>query len=208
MELIPYSKNGVSFLVVKNIYDAEELFLIQKELDFLWYGLSFSRDKKYLSTAILEDGTMLADRSGLWLDFFYKDRESSLILRLNRKPYRDNTIREAFSKLNPYHYHYLKLNADGTLLQYYEESDYYKPHSDLAVFSLVTWFCKEPKKFVGGNFKFTDLDITIEIENNMTVIFPSFLRHEVEEVKMLETDKFNPLGRFSMTQFFVYDYNK
>ncbi len=208
MELIPYTAQGVSFLVVKNLYTEEELFLIQKELEFLWCSLNFKRDKTYLGTAALSDGTLLAERQGLWLDYFYKDRDSSIILRLNRKPFRDAVIRETFAKLNPYHYHYLKLDADGTLMQYYENSDYYKSHTDHAVFSLVTWFYKEPKKFTGGNFRFTDLDINIEIENNMCIIFPSILWHEVEEVKMLEVDKFNPLGRFSMTQFVVYDPNK
>ena len=210
MELITHTapKQGVSFLVIKNLYSEDELFLIQKELEFLWSSLAFSRDIDYLNPAKLEDGSVLAKRSGVWLDFFYTKRESSSILRLNRKPFSDETIRDTFARLNPYHFHYLKLDYDNTLLQYYENSDYYKPHTDHAMFSLVTWFHKDPKKFIGGNFKFTDLDYTIEIENNMCVIFPSFLWHEVEEIKITETNKYEPYGRFSMTQFLVYDPTK
>ena len=209
MELITHTapKQGISFLVIKNLYSSDELFLIQKELDFLWSSMAFSRDDLYLNTAKLE-GSLLAQRSGVWLDFYYANRGSSNILRLNRKPFVNEEIRDTFAKLNPYHFHYLKLDYDNTLLQYYENSDYYKSHTDHAVFSLVTWFHKDPKKFTGGNFKFTDLDYTIEIENNMCVIFPSFLWHEVEEIKITESSKYDAYGRFSMTQFLVYDPTK
>ncbi len=199
---------GVSFLVIKNLYSKDELFLIQNELDFLWSSLAFTNDIKYLNVAKLDDGSVLGQRSGVWLDYFYSDRMSSSILRLNRKPFADEEIRNTFANLNPYHFHYLNLDYDNTLIQYYENSDYYKSHTDKAMFSLVTWFNKEPKRFAGGNFKFTDLDYTIEIENNMCVIFPSFLWHEVEEIKITETSKYEPNGRFSMTQFLVYDPNK
>ena len=208
MDFQSYTYQGVSFLVIKNLYSKDELFLIQKELDYLWYSMSFNRNEDYLSVAKTDDGTVLGKRSGVWLDYFYSNRESSNILRLNRKPFANEEIRNIFANLNPYHYHYLKLDFDNTLLQYYENSDYYKPHTDHAVFSLVTWFFKEPKKFTGGKFKFTDMDFELEIENNMCVIFPSFLWHEVEEVKMIETNKHEPYGRFSMTQFVTYDPKK
>ncbi len=208
MDFQSYTYQGVSFLVIKNLYTKDELFLIQKELDYLWYSMAFNRSEDYLSVAKTDDGTVLGKRSGVWLDYFYSNRESSNILRLNRKPFANEEIRNTFANLNPYHYHYLKLDFDNTLLQYYENSDYYKPHTDHAVFSLVTWFFKEPKKFIGGKFKFTDMNFELEIENNMCIIFPSFLWHEVEEVTVLEKNKHEPHGRFSMTQFVTYDPKK
>ena len=42
----------------------------------------------------------------------------------------------------------------------------------------------------------------------MCVIFPSFLWHEVEEIKITESSKYDAYGRFSMTQFLVYDPTK
>ena len=199
-----YNKLGVSFLVVKELYDQNELQLIQKELNFLYYSSSFTRDKARLVTAQLADGSYLAERSGVWLDNFYRDRNTSIILRINRKLFAEKEIVDQFVKLNPYHLSYSKCDIDTTLLQYYENSDYYKSHTDNACFSIVTWFFQEPKKFVGGNLRFTDLEIVIEIENNMSVIFPCFLYHEVDEVKMLEVEDNVPIGRFSMSQFLLF----
>ena len=201
-----YNKLGVSFLVIKDVYTQNELQLIQEELNFLYYGGSFTRDKNRLVTAQLEDGSYLAERSGVWLDNFYRDRNTSIILRMNRKLFAEKEIVDQFVKLNPYHIPYSKCDFDSTLLQYYENSDYYKSHTDHACFSIVTWFFQEPKKFVGGNLRFTDLEIDIEIENNMSVIFPSFLYHEVDEVKMLEVKDNEPIGRFSMSQFLLFKY--
>ena len=208
MDFQSYTYQGVSFLVIKNLYTQDELFLIQKELDYLWYSMAFNRSEEYLNVAKLNDGTVLGKRGGVWLDYHYQDRGSSNILRLNRKPFSNEDISNTFANLNPYHYHYLKLDFDNTLLQYYENSDYYKPHTDHAVFTLVTWFFREPKNFTGGKFKFTDMNFELEIENNMCVIFPSFLWHEVEEVTMIEKNKYEPYGRFSMTQFLTYDPKK
>jgi hypothetical protein len=202
MKLIPYTINNVSFLVIKDLYDSQELELIMDELDYLFKSDSLTRDKRYLSTA-----GNLAERKGVWLDFFYEDRSMSPILNINRKPFANELIRNTVVGLNPYHKHYENLTYDNTLIQYYENDDRYGPHFDKAVFSLVTWFFKEPKKFSGGNFKFNDLDIQFEIENNMCIIFPSFLTHEVEKVIIDEQDKLQALGRFSMTQFVIYDKN-
>lgn len=203
MKLIPHKIKDVAFLVIEDLYTPEELFYIKNELYFLWSSSIINcRD---LGTATKktdnENLEILANRTGVWLDDVYMNREFSKILTYNRKVFGHEDIVKTFISLNPYHSYYKKLNFDQTLISYYENSSYYKPHADGFLFSIVTWIFDEPKNFTGGNFKFTDINYEIEIKNNMCVIFPSFLVHEVGEVKMLKEDENNPLGRFSITQF-------
>ena len=61
----------------------------------------------------------------------------------------------------------------------------------------MTWYYKEPKKFTGGELIFTDFDYTIPCKKNYTIIFPSFLRHKVNEVNVEE----DGYGRFTITNF-------
>ena len=198
-------KSDVSFLIVRDLYDSNELSLIKKELNFLHAARAFRRDTETLQGALHGvTGEHLKKASGVWIDHVYSNRDTSVILKINRKLFNHQDIVKNFIDLNPYHLHYWKCNGDMTLLHYYENADYYKSHTDRAVFTAVTWFFEEPKKFKGGNFKFTDLNKTIEIENNMCVIFPSFLFHEVDEITMDNIDENIPNGRFSMTQFLVY----
>jgi hypothetical protein len=59
--------------------------------------------------------------------------------------------------------------------------------------------------FSGGDLKFLDYDIDIELENNMVVIFPSCYLHQATDVKMDESiEKFSGYGRYCMSQFLSY----
>ena len=89
----------------------------------------------------------------------------------------------------------------SSLVSYYEDSDYYLPHSDHAWCTALTWFYVEPKKFKGGVLSFSDYNIDIEPELNKTIIFPSQVNHAVSPVKIQDKDKGKGLGRFVMSTF-------
>ena len=93
-------------------------------------------------------------------------------------------------------------NQDNTLLSYYENGNYYHSHTDKAFLTCLTWVFKQPKKFEGGNLTFTDYDITIEVNTNCTVIFPSCIKHEVSKISMKKEDLDDLNGRICITQFF------
>ena len=69
----------------------------------------------------------------------------------------------------------LDCNHDDTLISYYEDSEYYKPHEDIFNFAKLTWFFKEPKKFEGGDLVFTEFGEIVKCENNKCIVFPSAL---------------------------------
>ena len=197
---IKSSGTEIPFLIIRDLYDEDELRMIKKEIDFIHSAGCFTENT---GSATDSSGNKLKKAKGIWLDTMYTDRNTSMILRLNRKPLHDVEIKQAFINLSPYHNSYAWINKDATLLHYYENEDLYKSHSDRTVFSCITWFFNRPKKFKGGNLTFTDLNVSIEIEDNMCVIFPSMLYHGVEEIKMQEDVGDEKNGRYSLAQFML-----
>ena len=202
MKFEPVIDTKVPFLVIRDLYEPMELKMINLELEFLYRSGTLLDNNT--NSAVLPDGTQLKKGQGVFLDNVYTDRNTSIILQLNRKIYKNNDIYQAFTQLDSLRYSVFKIcNHDSTLLNYYENNDYYHSHVDEAMFSSITWFFKEPKQFTGGNLRFVDLNITINIENNMCVLFPSYLRHEVEEIK-LDGQVGENNGRYSLAQFTMY----
>ena len=81
--------------------------------------------------------------------------------------------------------------TDKTLVSYYEDGSYYKPHVDAAIMTCISYHWKEPKEFTGGDLHFGDFKVPIE--NNCLLIFPSCTEHEVSPV--------SGQGRYAITQF-------
>ena len=68
--------------------------------------------------------------------------------------------------------------------------------------SCLIWFFQEPKKFKGGNLKFTQSFKTVECKNNRMVLFPSYYLHEVDKIIMKKKDMKKNLGRYCLTHFY------
>ena len=84
-------------------------------------------------------------------------------------------------------------------MNYYEDKDEYKKHTDQGIITCVSFFYQEPKKFQGGDLVIGNT--SIECKNNRLVLFPSILYHEVEKVNLKESYMGRNLGRFSITHF-------
>jgi hypothetical protein len=196
--IIHQIRNPFPFLQIENLYNESELKLIWQELDFLNYPEKLKIPEK-TGTAFNEENIPLKSNKGLFLDTIYPEREISNILTLNSKSF-DSEIVDAFSELSFGYQSIKQTNDDSTLISYYENADYYKPHEDIAMYTAVTWFFKEPKAFVGGDFYFSDYNLKIEVQNNMMILFPSFVKHSVDEIILKDKSLFG-YGRYSMTQF-------
>ena len=155
-------------------------------------------------TAIDTKNNILKSNTGLWIDDIFYRREYSKILTLNRKLFdllgSDVTHDSWFFKRK-------HIDKDCTLISYYENSDYYKPHIDAADITALTWFYKKPKKFKGGDLIFTEYDIKIKCKQNYTIIFPSNIEHQVTEISIDKEYRNNHYGRFTMTQFLMNENN-
>jgi Rps23 Pro-64 3,4-dihydroxylase Tpa1-like proline 4-hydroxylase len=170
------------FLEIENMYSEDELKLIWQELEFLNQLDKFEGEEETAS-AIGPEGEILKKNSGLFLDEIYNSRKISNILTVNQNLFSSHILEE-FSSLCFLYENIKRTNKDITLISYYDNGGYYKPHKDDALYSAVTWFFKEPKKFNGGDFYFTDYNLKIEVKNNKTVLFPSVIHHSVDEILM------------------------
>jgi hypothetical protein len=193
-------KNPFPFLQIENLYSEDELILLWKEFDFLTHPDKLESPENTGSALDEETKVPLKKNKGLFLDDLYSSRNISNILTITKQLF-SPVILNAFSELS-FGYENIKYtNRDATLLSYYENSEYYKSHRDEALYTAVTWFFKEPKSFSGGNFYFTDYGIKIEMQNNMAVIFPSFVKHAVDEIILEKNNDVTGHGRYSISQF-------
>jgi Rps23 Pro-64 3,4-dihydroxylase Tpa1-like proline 4-hydroxylase len=200
-QIIIKNYNPFPFLEIENMYSEYELKLIWQELEFL-NQLDKLEKPEQTGAAENDDGEILVKSSRLYLDNLYKSRNISNILTVN-KNIMSLHILEEFSSLCFLYKNIGDTNDDTTLIGYYDSGGYYKPHRDNALYTAITWFFKEPKKFSGGDFYFSDYDHKIEIKNNKTILFPSVITHSVDEIVMSNESDFGcGYGRYAMTQFF------
>jgi hypothetical protein len=195
MEIIP-CVDPFPYLKIKNFYTEEEEQLIWEELKFLTYKNKLEPPQK-----TGQINPMMKKNNGLFLDNVYTNREYSNILNVNRKTF-SAKVMKAYSDLHFLCENINIINFDTTLVSYYENSGYYKSHSDIACITSLTWFFKEPKQFSGGDLIFSLFNEKIEIENNMFIMFPSVIKHEVTDISMDQSvPKFAGYGRYCISQF-------
>lgn len=190
-------------IIIDNFYNEEELSEIWKELEFLSRPGVLSPPEE-TGSASSEDGEFLKQNNGTFLYNFYSNSSISPILKYYRKFYDQGFLEEIGRK--HFIFGYIKeCNSDDVLLNYYEESDYYKPHKDRAVLTSVYNLYKEPKKFEGGDFSFSEYAYKPIFKNNSMILFPSIIEHSVEPIKMLESkEKCSTYGRYSIANFISF----
>jgi Rps23 Pro-64 3,4-dihydroxylase Tpa1-like proline 4-hydroxylase len=195
MEIFSYFE-PFPYLKIKNYYTEKENELIWEELKFLTHKSKLEPPQK-----TGQNNPIMKKNEGVFLDNVYTDRHYSNILNINRKTF-SSCIMKEYSNLHFLHEIVNNINSDTTLLSYYENKGYYKPHSDKACITALTWFYKEPKQFTGGDLIFSSFNEKIEIENNMFIMFPSIIKHEVTDIVMDKSlSDFSGNGRYCISQF-------
>jgi len=185
--------NNFSIPVIDNFYSPSELEDIKNELSLL---NSVAELKIFKNRGMAEDKKVdLTQKSNsLFLDDLYDNKRNlSKILNINRKLFSKELQAKIIEK-NLFYNHMLNVNFDTTLLNFYGETDYYKPHKDLCCFTALTFF--KLKEFDGGDLVFPEYDVKVVAKENRVVIFPGFILHGAEEVKSGV--------RVSMAQFLNY----
>lgn len=161
---------------IDNMFSDDELYLIRGELR--------SFETKYkppheTQSARGEGGKILKHNSALWMDEVFKDTSKSDILRINRKVVRLSAQLEAISPM----FRAVKAgNINSTLISRYVDGDYYEPHFDRCAVTVLTYFLDKPELLEGGEVSFTDYDVTVPVEDNLCIVFPSMLNHMVSPV--------------------------
>jgi Rps23 Pro-64 3,4-dihydroxylase Tpa1-like proline 4-hydroxylase len=190
-------------IVSDNWYSQEEYNQVLKECKFL---VEYGKSPEKSGSASDEDGTLLKNNKATFIGEIFRDFNISYIGRHSFKQYDDQFVKKCID-IDPIYYMLYDTNKHDCLMSYYEDSDYYKAHHDVALFSLITWLYEEPKAFTGGNLslKSRNGDVVQEIEciPNRSVLFPSYMMHEVSEISMEEKDMNQNKGRFTISQFSI-----
>ena len=187
------------YAVIEDFYNQEELKLIWRELKYITPKLAIPELSNPAHN--IESGESLKKAKGRFLSDIFTKQNMSDIDTIARKISSPKLVKKLVDK-NPI-YRSIESCFTSTLVNYYENSEYYKSHNDLSVFTAITYIFEEPKKFSGGNLILSDFNVEIQIKNNMLVIFPGCYMHEVQEIKMDNNDLKQGLGRYSIVNFLV-----
>jgi predicted 2-oxoglutarate/Fe(II)-dependent dioxygenase YbiX len=199
---LDYYDSPIPHAVIKDYFNEQELNEVWEEINFLTYK------DKLLSADITGSATnnsiLQKKNHGIFLDGLYTNRATSNILKHTRKLW--NSELTNFLKEKHFIFRYLETsNLDITLLNYYDEDDYYNWHYDYCILSAVIHLYKEPLKFSGGDFMLENENCRFPIENNRMIIFPSCANHAVTPIKFNEPTKpFSKYGRYTISQFILF----
>jgi len=197
MKITSY-RTPVEYIVIDDFLpdDVQNQFLIECEN-------LIKKSSDVDKSALDPEGNILRKGSCCFLDRMFLDRSDSYILSNFRKYLYSEQISNTIFDIDTIMQYWTLTNSDWTMVSYYENSDYYKPHKDMSLFTSLIWLNREPKQFDGGDLTFTSHNHTIKYKNNRCVIFPSVTTHEVSEIKMKDNCE---NGRFCITVFTMIDW--
>jgi len=204
MSKITVHTHPFHYIVVEDLWnDVEHKDILNEMLNFESKGLFL--DPSESQSAKDDDGKDLKKNKAIFIDSIFHNRDFSSILTKNRKLFDvldDKKMKESWF------FDAAVYDEDTTLVSYYENSDYYEPHRDKAVVTVLSYFFKEPQTFKGGDITFTDFNLTFKVRNGLTIIFPSNIKHEVSMINLDKKYQGKQKGRFCMTQFLLCGLNE
>lgn len=200
MEINLFDVKGLPVVIIEDFFTSNEEAEIFDELR-LFNQNNKMMDPPRTGGAKDEHGNQLKKNKAVFVDEVYNNRDFSPILTHTRKFYDQKYLAELREKHIFFTYFDI-VNRDNTLVSYYENSDYYKPHMDVAVFTHLVWFYEQPKRFEGGVLNIEN-ELEIECVNNRYILFPSILHHSVSPVQIDRSYQNKGLGRYTITNFGV-----
>ncbi len=205
------NKEPFPHLIVEDFYDEKELELIWEELNF------YTKPGKFLEAENYGGVQHRTNAKALALDALYLNHEKneknrpnyrnlSNILTVNRKLFNSGVLNKYASIHECCN---LQYNSDVTKVRYYHDGEYYEPHTDSSFQTLIfSYFYKEPKAFSRGELYFPNHNYEYSCNNNSLIIFPGWVQHGVNKVKIKESDYYAGLGRYAITNFLFTSHDR
>jgi hypothetical protein len=202
-----YIADGIDAVVIDNFYTDAQLKEIMVELKWLTKPSILVGEDKLESARL--NGELLASKKGIFLEHIFKDWQHSALISYGMKQTRDKEFIDGLYKYSTLFKSLVACNSRSHLLSYYENSNYYKPHTDGFFFTILNYFYNEPKQFEGGEIILhscnSDKIATIELLNNRAIVIASQTMHEVKEIKSSFKDTLSGNGRYCNAMFLTYD---
>jgi hypothetical protein len=190
------------FLVIKNTFSEDQLFEIWNEIDFI-NEKALMEDPTMTGSAVDENFQTIKNNTGAWLNKVFENKESSSIHKNCFENFFNEDLINCLESINPLNVIYRSVNNFNTLISYYDDNQEYGMHTDQSAYTINTYLFREPRCFSGGEIVFQNNDFAYEqqIENNMTIIFPSATWHSVNPVKINNRESFLDNGRYCISNF-------
>lgn len=193
-----YIADGIDAVVIDNFYTEKQLKEIMIELKWLTKSSVMVGPDK-LASAENEHGS-LASKKGIFLENVFKNWKHSALISHGITQSESKIFTDKLLEFNTLFKAASACNQRSHLLSYYENSDFYKPHTDTTFFTMLNYFFVEPKQFEGGEIVLysatSNKQATIDIKQNRTVLIASCTWHEVNAIKSDLNNTLSGFGRY------------
>jgi hypothetical protein len=188
------NKKPIPYFIAEDYFDETQINDMLTELRFLTPKMVYQNGKNMV------EGHKKNVQIGI--DDMYQNRDTSNIIQTLDTIYQDKELIQTLKDMSWFYEIWNYTNLDNTFVAYYENSDYYKGHRDIAVISMMYWIWEEPKSFTGGDIHLTDYDIEIPLKRNQLLIIPSSIKHAVKKIQMNDDiKKLSGMGRYCIARF-------
>ena len=188
------NKKPIPYFIAEDYFDETQINDMLTELRFLTPKMVYENGKNMV------EGHKKNVQIGI--DDMYQNRDTSNIIQTLDTIYQDKELIQTLKDMSWFYEIWNYTNLDNTFVAYYENSDYYKGHRDIAVISMMYWIWEEPKSFTGGDIHLTDYDIEIPLKRNQLLIIPSSIKHAVNKIQMNDDiKKLSGMGRYCIARF-------
>ena len=188
------NKKPIPYFIAEDYFDETQINDMLTELRFLTPKMVYQNGKNMV------EGHKKNVQIGI--DDMYQNRDTSNIIQIFDTIYQDKELIQTLKDMSWFYEIWNYTNLDNTFVAYYENSDYYKGHRDIAVISMMYWIWEEPKSFTGGDIHLTDYDIEIPLKRNQLLIIPSSIKHAVNKIQMNDDiKKLSGMGRYCIARF-------
>jgi hypothetical protein len=166
--------------LIEDFYTGEELATVKDEVIKL---SNFLRPPELTGAAVNHDGSSKKQNLGVFITDVYKHGGMSAIFNARKKLFAPDIIEDILNKNIVFSY-LPRTNSDNTLIQFYKNGDYYKSHWDVCLYSFITAFLVNEKKYTGGKLRFSQYDYELDLQHNHSIFFPSYVEHEVTKLNV------------------------
>ena len=165
-------------IIIENTFSEEIYVNIWDELQFLYPRMKGGADTGASHNLF---GSPNKNGFGIFLNDIFRLPHYSTIFNSTRELVSPSMINTAM-QVDTYFKLFKRVVRDSVLVQCYRNGDFYLPHIDDSLFTVVTLLHNTPKKYSGGELCFPEYNYEVSLKNNNSIIFPSVMIHEVKEV--------------------------
>lgn len=190
--IIKHVKDPFYHIVIEEVFDALSLSAIYEEINHMKENLE---SEKFTGSATDIYNNTLKKNKGIFVSGNKKFQK--LVLTSSIRNLIEENSNKKYWKNNTLHRIYKSLDWGSTLLNCYGKDDYYKPHIDDGIFTILIFIYQNyENKNIGGDLYFPEYDFLHRCNNNQSIIF---LSKELHGVTPIVNDDFS--NRYSIVTF-------